>query len=236
MLSGEAKGTTMNLPSEPKRYKELPQFNGLPNFGALKKLLEHIEAIQTGVTRSLEHAFPIIPYAKRKGLNDIVALQNLRQTKDFESSAFDPSAFDEGTIQDLKFHEKAHEVFFLLKGSLKILWKKNMEATFKHELILTRKFPYAFIPSGHCLLVGSERVGAFLAIAWKTKKSTISNGGKVLGENCPNYESVQCDIRQSCERIRANRSRFYDAVKISRATAVTNVKTIAQDFAPIKDN
>lgn len=213
----------MNLPVEPTLYKELPHFKGLPDFGALKELLNHIKAIQTGVVQSYKHTLPIIPYAK---LND---LNNIKVLKDFE-----PGAFDEGTIQDLKFHKEAHEVYFLLKGSFMIFWKKNTEATFQHPLILKRDLPYVFIPSGHCLLVRSERVGAFLAIACKTKKSTISNGGKVLGEKCPNYSSCQCDIRQSCECLRANRSKFFEAVKASRATALTNAKSFALDIAPIR--
>lgn len=225
----------MNIPDKPTRYKKLPHFKELPDFGALKKLLQkkHIEAIKTRVKQSMEHTFPIIPYSKQNGLKKIEALKLLHQRKEFDPRAFAPSAFDEGTIQDLKFHEEAHEIYLLLAGRLKILWKKNESATFKDELIITEDIRYAFIPCGHCLLVASERVGAFLAIAFKTKKSTTKNLKKVLGENCPHYKSikVRCEISEFCECLRANRSSFFDAVRTSRVTALTNAKTITQVIA-----
>jgi hypothetical protein len=221
----------MKIPHQPTRYKKLPHFEGLPNFDVLARLLKgrhHIEAIQTGVTKSNEHTFPIIPYVGRDRLGSILSF---RKTDDFDPKAFAPSAFDEGTIQDLKFHMEAHEIYFLLEGKLKILWKKKESATFTHDLTVTKAFPYALIPHGHCLLVASEVGGPFLAVAFKTKESTIGNGGKVLGDKCPHYRNVQCDIRASCECLRANRSSFFEAVRASRVTAVTKAQAIAQQLS-----
>jgi len=198
---------------KPSVYKNIIKFK------ALEILLEtvHIEAIRQGITQSGEHAFSVTSYATENGL---VELDKLKK--------YGVSAFDQGTIQDIKHHERADEIYFILEGSMKIFWKPKCWDTFHNVFTLADDaYRYAYIPSGHCLVVSADTSVPLLAIALKTEKSTIKSGGKKLGSACLYYQNMACPIRLQCETLYKNRQDFF-AGKRTRAGAVQRVNEVLQ--------
>ena len=62
-------------------------------------------------------------------------LYSLNNWEDLQTYA--PSAFDEETVQDLKFHRKADEIYLILRGSIRILWKVKGSKELKNYLELS---------------------------------------------------------------------------------------------------
>ena len=196
-------------------------YESIAEFNALETLLKqrHLKDIQNAVDSSVKRVFSISFYANKKNLIDVKTL-----------AGYESNAFDEGTIQDLKYHEKANEIYFVLKGSIKILWKSQNSARFEHVLILSDSSSrYAEIPAGFCLLVSPHNDNRFLAIALKTEKSNIEDGKgkKKLGKYCQYYKKKLCSICDECEKLRDNRKNFFNGT-VTRPKAVKNVIRISQ--------
>ena len=193
-------------------------YESIAEFNALETLLKqrHLKDIQNAVDSSVERVFSISFYANKKNLIDVKTL-----------AGYEPNAFDEGTIQDLKYHEKANEIYFVLKGSVKILWKSKNSARFEHVLILSDSTSrYAEIPAGYCLLVSPHNDNRFLAIALKTEKSNIEDGKgkKKLGKYCQYYKKKLCSTRNQCEKLRLNRSNFLRGLMSRQKSLINQVK------------
>jgi len=118
------------------------------------------------------------------------------------------SAFDQDTVQDMKYHREAHEVYFALWGKFQIYWKPKESQTIAKLQIEATSTPWAFIPSGHCLTVTHRPKQRFLAAAFKTKITNVANGGKQRGKNCDSYRAGSA-ICKSCEKLREIRERFF---------------------------
>ena len=122
---------------------------------------QYIEKIKDGVGKSHEHTFSIVDSDEEFSLNNWEDLQT-----------YAPSAFDEETVQDLKFHRKADEIYLILRGSIRILWKVKGSGRLKNYLELSAESKcWGYIPACHCLLVTHDPGAHFLAIAFKTAES-----------------------------------------------------------------
>lgn len=213
-------------------------FAGLPGTAQLVEAgrrlfdLAHIGGIAELVGLSYEHTCSIAPYA-RDALPDYLAV--------FER--YRASAFDHGTIQDLKRHDKAHEVYLALDGSFSILWKDEPAQPFKQALEVSADSScWALIPARHCILVDSEPDSPFLAVAFKSRESTMKNGGKQSGSACPASKDrgakdkrdagvKLCLHWEQCEHLSENRKKFFEKVKKLREDTVAKVHSIADSLA-----
>ncbi len=121
----------------------------------------------------------------------------------------DFSAFDEETIQDVKYHRVAEELYYVLEGAVSVRWKHISDANWNRKTLRTDKSRrWIHIPALHCLLLerGTNR---FLAIAFKTQESTKANGNKIQG----NYCTVKsCKVRGKCEKLQKEREEFFKSL------------------------
>ncbi|MEO5332687.1 MAG: cupin domain-containing protein [Magnetococcus sp. YQC-5] len=117
------------------------------------------------------------------------------------------SAFNEKTIQDCKYHEKAIEAYYVASGSIHIKRKKNADLNFAEHAEIFKEGDWVFIPEEHCLEVVNEDCSHFIAIAFKSQKSNKDNGGKKLGNLCP---QLNCAYRSNCEKLQGDRDKSYE--------------------------
>jgi len=184
--------------------------------------LAHIAALTDLVRRSHEHTYTLTQYAKDAIPGSLAAFER-----------YGASAFDEGTVQDLKYHREAGEIYLALTGTFSILWKVRGQARIERARALhvsAGSSPWAFIPDNFCLLVDSQPNSSFLAVAFKTKESNLRNGGKQVGKGCAHYQDQTCPHCQECEELNANRARFFDTIKVARTGAVQHVQGIARQI------
>lgn len=161
--------------------------------------------IKSRLSRSLEHTLSLPAIGIGDGEEERPVLQELHA-----------SAFDHETIQDLKYHEEADEVYFVVEGKLTIIWKANTAPQSVDSLQLNASDScWAFIPKRYCLVVANPDAGKFLAIAFKTEPDGKGRG-KVLGRDCPFFKNRSCGIRGQCEHLQSNREDFFEEASESR--------------------
>jgi hypothetical protein len=126
----------------------------------------------------------------------------------------DFSAFNEETIQDVKYHKVAEELYYVLDGAVSIRWKHISDANWNPKILLTDESgKWIHIPALHCLLL-EKGTNRFLAVAFKTQESTKANGNKIQG----NYCSIKlCEVRGECERLQKEREEFFKSLKQKNA-------------------
>ena len=162
---------------------ELPALALLVDAASALFDLAHTAAIAELVRRSYEHTYSLSQYAKYAVPSSLATFER-----------YGASAFDEGTVQDLKCHREADEIYLALEGTFRILWKPKKSPKLQQGGVIevsAQSSPWAFIPAGYCLLVARDPDQPFLAVAFKTKESNIKNGGKQLGEKCENYKTCE---------------------------------------------
>lgn len=181
-------------------------------------ILRHISQ---NVGNSHEHTYPLAQYARD-------AIPSSFHTFDRYSA----SAFDEGTVQDLKHHSRAVEIYLALKGKFSIKWKAKGPVDFETKNILevsACNSDWAVIPSEHCLLVTANEKEPFLAIAFKSEKSKTGNG-KIRATDCvffkPEEEEKKCPKGQVCWNLEKTRCDFFDNIEQARKEAVKKVNDI----------
>jgi len=201
---------------QPKAYSH-EEFGSLSAYAllaeAVSPLLDaaHTAAISQLVESSNERIWSLERYARVEEPASYLAFRR-----------FGASAFTHETIQDLKHHASAYEIYVALRGSFRIRWKLRETAVFQSIDISARGKPWALIPPEHCLLVVPADEAEFLAVAFKTELSKIGVG-KFLGSECGLFKKEECQQRQVCEELRTNRKRFFDTVDRARQEAVKEV-------------
>ena len=132
----------------------------------------------------------------------------------FGDAIVDASAFDQRTIQDVKYHEEADEIYYVLRGCIRIAWKSNGSQNWENDEIVKEK-ECVFIPNNTCLVL-KPATDIFLAVAFKTKISKLvfnpkdpeREPGKIQGTNC----LKECNERAECEVRQKIRTYFFDLI------------------------
>lgn len=169
----------------------------------------HKAAILKLVTSSNERIWPLDQYALAE---EPASQPTFRR--------YGASAFTQETLQDLKHHASACEIYLALQGCFRIKWKPREAARFECLEISAAEKPWALIPPEHCLLVVPSDEAGFLAVAFKTELSKIGKG-KFLGSKCERF--ADCQDGKLCEELRTNRSGFFDSVEGARQRAIGKV-------------
>ena len=156
-------------------------------------LILRIQDIKKNISTSEERIYPGIYGIFKNKISNCIA---------------EASAFDERAIQDVKYHEKADEIYYVLEGAIRIIWKENSSPNWKEELIVSKR-KWIQIPNNHCLLL-KPASDSFLAVAFKTEISKLvkepwkkigeRKAGKIQGTFCLHKEKcnehVECEVRQ----------------------------------------
>lgn len=174
----------------------------------------HISAIAALVRQSHEHTCMLSDYAR-------VAIPDSQLT----FKRYGASAFDQETVQDMKYHKNAYEFYLALQGSFKIHWKVKGDSKLRKSLDMSCNDKcWAIIPPGICLLVERLATESFLAVACKSQESNRKNEGKQSGEKCKHNED--CPTGEMRIQLEKNRKDFFAKIANARETAAKRVSEI----------